>query len=77
MRWSNSGSTIAFYTIFYIRKKYEQSYMYSHRYITSLNLAIKKNRYPGSCKRSLNYVILNDCTLVRKSLIIVRIGGPQ
>ena len=50
--------------------------MCSHRYITSL-WQLKKNRYPGNRERSLNYVTLNHCTLVRKSLIMVRIGGPQ
>ena len=70
------GSIVAFYTIFYIRKKYEQSYMCSYRYITSI-WQLKKNRYPGNRERTLNYVIENDCTLVRKSLLIVRIGGPQ
>ena len=50
--------------------------MCSHRYITSL-WQLKKNRYPGNRERSLNYVIENDCTLVRKSLLIVRKGGPH
>ena len=50
--------------------------MCGHRYITSL-WQLKKNRLPGNCERSLNYVIENDCTLVPKSLIMVGIGCPQ
>ena len=46
--------------------------MYSHRYITSL-WKLKKIDIREIAKD----VIENDCTLVRKSLLIVRLGGPQ